>query len=391
MITDKLFYKTLLKSMFSDPFEIRFWDGDEEKYGEGESKFKIILNEPIPKGDIINNPSIALGEGYMTKKLEVVGSVQSVIESLYNNKESFLKKSAKYQHLIKKIKNSIKRSKDNIEFHYDIGNDFYKLWLDDTMSYSCGYFKNDTDSLYQAQINKINHILKKLNLKEGQTLLDIGCGWGELIITAAKQYKVKAIGITLSEEQFEKVNERIKAEGLEDLIEVKLEDYRELKNLKFDRIVSIGMLEHVGLDNLSEYFHVVNSLLNDKGLSLVHCITGINEGGTNTWIDKYIFPGGHVPAIKTIISDIAEQDFELIDIESLRRHYGKTLEHWAENFEIALPIISKSKDEMFIRMWRLYLNSCAASFNCGNINLHQILFAKGVNNDLPLTREYLYK
>ncbi|WP_290443047.1 SAM-dependent methyltransferase [Clostridium estertheticum] len=391
MITDKLFYKTLLKSMFSDPFEIRFWDGDEEKYGEGESKFKIILNEPIPKGDIINNPSIALGEGYMTKKLEVVGSVQSVIESLYNNKESFLKKSAKYQHLIKKIKNSIKRSKDNIEFHYDIGNDFYKLWLDDTMSYSCGYFKNDTNSLYQAQINKINHILKKLNLKEGQTLLDIGCGWGELIITAAKQYKVKAVGITLSEEQFEKVNERIKAEGLEDLVEVKLEDYRQLKNLSFDRIVSIGMLEHVGLDNLSEYFHVVNSLLNDKGLSLVHCITGINEGGTNTWIDKYIFPGGHVPAIKTIISDIAEQNFELIDIESLRRHYGKTLEHWAENFENALPIIEKSKDEMFIRMWRLYLNSCAASFNCGNINLHQILFAKGVNNDLPLTREYLYK
>ncbi|MBU3177852.1 cyclopropane-fatty-acyl-phospholipid synthase family protein [Clostridium estertheticum] len=390
-MTDKLFYKTLLKSMFSDPFEIRFWDGDEEKYGEGESKFKIILNEPIPKGDIINNPSIALGEGYMTKKLEVVGSVQSVIESLYNNKESFLKKSAKYQHLIKKIKNSIKRSKDNIEFHYDIGNDFYKLWLDDTMSYSCGYFKNDTDSLYQAQINKINHILKKLNLKEGQTLLDIGCGWGELIITAAKQYKVKAVGITLSEEQFEKVNERIKAEGLEDLVEVKLEDYRELKNLRFDRIVSIGMLEHVGLDNLSQYFHVVNSLLNDKGLSLVHCITGINEGGTNTWIDKYIFPGGHVPAIKTIISDIAEQEFELIDIESLRRHYGKTLEHWAENFENALPIIEKSKDEMFIRMWRLYLNSCAASFNCGNINLHQILFAKGVNNDLPLTREYLYK
>jgi len=390
-MTDKLFYKTLLKGMFSDPFEIKFWDGSEEKHGEGESKFKIILNEQIPKSDIINNPSIALGEGYMSKDLDVEGSVQSVIESLYNNKESFLKKSAKYQKLIKKMKSSIKRSKDNIEFHYDIGNDFYKLWLDDTMSYSCGYFKNDTESLYQAQINKIDHILKKLNLKEGQILLDIGCGWGELIITAAKQYKVKAVGITLSEEQFEKTNERIKAEGLEDLVEVKLEDYRELKNLSFDRIVSIGMLEHVGLDNLSEYFHVVNSLLKEKGLSLVHCITGINEGGTNTWIDKYIFPGGHVPAIKTIISDIAEQDFELIDIESLRRHYGKTLELWAENFENALPIIEKSKDETFIRMWRLYLNSCAASFNCGNINLHQILFAKGVNNDLPLTREYLYE
>ena len=391
MFADKLFYKTLFKNMFSDTFEIKFMDGSEEKYGEGESKFKIIINEPILKGDIINNPSVAFGEGYMTKKIDIEGSVQTVIESLYKNKESFLKKSAIYQKLIKKIKSSIKRSKDNIEFHYDIGNDFYKLWLDDGMNYSCGYFNNDLDSLNEAQSNKINHILKKLNLEEGQSLLDIGCGWGELIIRAAKQYKVRAIGITLSSEQFQRVNERIKAEGLENLVEVRLQDYREIRDVSFDKIVSIGMLEHVGEENLSEYFSIVKNLLKDKGLSLLHCITGVNEGGNNTWIDKYIFPGGHVPGIKNIITDIAEQNFELLDLESLRRHYGKTLEHWAENFEEALPIIEKSKDETFIRMWRLYLNSCAASFNCGNINLHQILFAKGVNNDLPLTRGYMDK
>jgi len=391
LFADKLFYKTLFKNMFSDTFEIKFMDGSEEKYGEGESKFKIIINEPILKGDIINNPSVAFGEGYMTKKIDIEGSVQTVIESLYKNKESFLKKSAIYQKLIKKIKSSIKRSKDNIEFHYDIGNDFYKLWLDDGMNYSCGYFNNDLDSLNEAQSNKINHILKKLNLEEGQSLLDIGCGWGELIIRAAKQYKVRAIGITLSSEQFQRVNERIKAEGLENLVEVRLQDYREIRDVSFDKIVSIGMLEHVGEENLSEYFSIVKNLLKDKGLSLLHCITGVNEGGNNTWIDKYIFPGGHVPGIKNIITDIAEQNFELLDLESLRRHYGKTLEHWAENFEEALPIIEKSKDETFIRMWRLYLNSCAASFNCGNINLHQILFAKGVNNDLPLTRGYMDK
>ncbi len=391
MVIDKLFYKTLLKNMFSDPFKIKFWDGSVESYGEGESKFKIIFNEPIPKVDIINNPSIALGEGYMTKKIDIEGNVQAVIESLYNNKESFLKNSAKYIKLIKKIKSNIKTNKDNIQFHYDIGNDFYKLWLDDTMTYSCGYFENETDSLNQAQENKEKHILKKLNLKEGQSLLDIGCGWGELIILAAKQYKVKATGITLSEEQLQKANDRIKAEGLEDLVEVRLSDYRELKNVSFDRIVSVGMLEHVGKKNLSEYFDVVNNLLKDKGLSLLHCITGVNEGGTNTWIDKYIFPGGHIPGIKNIITDIAEQEFELIGIESLRRHYGKTLECWAQNFENALPEIEKSKDETFIRMWRLYLNSCAASFNRGNINLHQILFAKGVNNDLPWTRDYMCK
>ncbi|MCB2296036.1 cyclopropane-fatty-acyl-phospholipid synthase family protein [Clostridium algoriphilum] len=375
--------------MFSDPFKIKFWDESVEKFGEGESKFQIILNEPISKGDIINDPSITLGEAYMTKKLEIEGNVQAVIESLYNNKESFLSKSEMYEKLIKKIKSSIKRSKDNIQFHYDIGNSFYKLWLDKSMNYSCGYFKNDTDTLDEAQNNKINHILEKLNLKEGQSLLDIGCGWGELIIRAAKQYKVKGIGITLSEEQLQKANERIKAEGLENLVEVKLQDYREIKNVNFDRIVSVGMLEHVGLENLSEYFSIVNNLLKDKGLSLIHCITAVNKGGNNTWIDKYIFPGGHVPAIKNIITDIAEQEFELIDIESLRRHYGKTLERWAENFESVLPIVAKRKDEIFIRMWRLYLNSCAASFNRGNINVHQILFAKGVNNDLPWTRDYM--
>jgi cyclopropane-fatty-acyl-phospholipid synthase len=391
LVADKLFYKTLLKNMFSDAFEIEFWDGSAEKYGVGESKFKIIFNESISKSDVIKDPSITLGEAYMTKKIDIEGSIQTVIESLYNNKDSFLKKSGNYQKLIKIVKSTIKKSKDNIQFHYDIGNDFYKLWLDDSMIYSCGYFKNNTDSLKQAQENKINHTLNKLNLKEGQSLLDIGCGWGELIISAAKQYNVHAVGNTLSLEQFQKVNERIKVEGLENLVEVKLSDYRELKNMSFDRIVSVGMLEHVGLENLPKYFHIVNNLLKDKGLSLLHCITSVNEGGNNTWIDKYIFPGGHVPAIKNIITNIAELELELIDIESLRRHYGKTLEHWAVNFENVLPIVEKTKDDTFIRMWRLYLNSCAASFNCGNINVHQILFAKGVNNDLPLTRDYMVK
>jgi len=391
VIGDKLFYKNLLKDMFSDPFQLKLWDGSTENFGEGEPKFKIIFNEPIPKGDIINDPSMALGEGYMSKKLDIEGSVQAVIESLYNNKDSFLKHSEKYEKLIKKFKSTIKTSKENIAFHYDIGNDFYKLWLDDTMTYSCGYFKNDTDTLNQAQTNKVQHILKKLNLKEGQSLLDIGCGWGELIIAAAKQYKVKAVGITLSSEQLEKANTRIKAEGLENLVEVRLADYRELKNISFDRVVSVGMLEHVGKDNLTEYFSIVNNLLKDKGVSLLHCITGVNEGGTNTWIDKYIFPGGDLPAIKDLIRDIAEQNFELIDVESLRRHYGRTLEHWTKNFENALPEIEKTKDETFIRMWRMYLNSCAASFNSGNINIHQILFAKGVNNEIPWTRDYMYK
>ncbi|MBV7274821.1 class I SAM-dependent methyltransferase [Clostridiaceae bacterium UIB06] len=391
MSIDKMFYKTLLESLFSDPFEVEFWDGEVEKYGEGESKFKIIFNEHISKADIIRDPSLAFGEGYMTKKIEIEGTIQGVIESLYNNKESFLSNSGKYADLIKRMSNNIKNSKENIEHHYDIGNDFYKLWLDDTMTYSCGYFRSPEDSLTTAQRNKVEHILKKFALVKGQTLLDIGCGWGELIITAAKEYRVKTLGITLSSEQFAKVNERIKSEGLKDLVQVRLADYRELKNIKFDRIVSVGMVEHVGKKHLPEYFEAVNSLLNEKGVSMLHCITSLDEGGTNTWIDKYIFPGGYIPSVKELVYNMSNYKFYLNDLESLRRHYGKTLECWATNFENALPEIRKTKDETFIRMWRLYLNSCAASFNCGNIDLHQFLFVKGVNNELPWTREYMYK
>ncbi|NMM63901.1 class I SAM-dependent methyltransferase [Clostridium sp. P21] len=391
MSIDKIFYKNLFKNLFSDTCEVRFWDGEVEKYGEGESKFTIVFNEHISKADIIRDPFIAFGEGYMTKKLDIEGDVQKVIESLYNNKESFLSNGNKYMGLIKRMSNTIKNSREYIQHHYDIGNDFYKLWLDSTMTYSCGYFKSNDDSLETAQKNKVKHILKKLCLEEGQTLLDIGCGWGELIITAAKQYKVKAMGITLSSEQFAKVNERIKDEGLEDLVQVKLTDYRELENVKFDRIVSVGMVEHVGKEHIGEYFNAVNNLLNEKGVSMLHCITAIGEGGTNTWIDKHIFPGGYIPSVKELIDNMTDYNFYLNDVESLRRHYGRTLEHWARNFENKLPEIRKTKDETFIRMWRLYLNASAASFNCGNIDIHQFLFAKCVNNELPWTREYMYR
>lgn len=390
MNTDKLFLNNLFKNLFTDPFLVKYWDGDVQKYGKGTEKFEIIFNAPLAKEAVLADPSMAFGEGYMTKKIDIKGSVEKVIQSLYRNKESFLSNSSKYMKLIKAISNNIKVSKANIQHHYDIGNDFYKLWLDETMTYSCGYFKTPVDSLEQAQRNKVEHILKKLALKPGQTLLDIGCGWGELILTAAKEYGVKAMGVTLSKEQYTKVQERIIENGLIDLVEVHLCDYREIEQRQFDRVLSVGMAEHLGKNHIGEYFSTVEKLLADGGVSMLHCITGLKEGGTNTWIDKYIFPGGYIPSIKELVSDIIGNNFYLVDMESLRRHYGKTLELWAENFENALDEISKSKDEAFIRMWRLYLNSCAASFNCGNIDIHQILFTKGVNNNLPWTRDYIY-
>lgn len=384
---DKLFYRTFLNNIFNVPFLIKFWDGKEEIYGEGDSKFKIIINSPISKTDIIKDPSMALGEAYMTNKIDIDGDLEEVVECIYNNDKKILK-GFNTKNI---IKNDIKNSKNNVHYHYDIGNEFYSLWLDDSMTYSCGYFMSDEDSLNEAQKNKVNYILKKLNLQEGQTLLDIGCGWGELIISASKKYNVKSIGITLSIEQFNKVKEKIKKEGLEGLVEVELLDYRELVNKKFDRIVSVGMIEHVGKDSLQGYFSQVNNLLTEGGLSLLHCITGISDEGVNSWINKYIFPGGYIPTVKELIAYMSDVQLSLLDAESLRRHYGRTLEHWAYNFEKVIPEIRKSYDDKFIRMWRLYLNACAASFNCGNIDIHQFLFSKCINNDIPWTREYLYK
>lgn len=385
-----MFYKKLLKSTFSIPAEITFWDGETVRYGDGDPHFKLIFRDVIPKGELIQDPSIAFGEAFMDGIIDVEGDLKEVVASMYRSQESFLGNGKIYAHLLKKISNTAKRSKENVAFHYDIGNDFYKLWLDETMTYSCGYFKNPDDSLKTAQQNKVAHILKKLNLQKGQTLLDIGCGWGELIIAAAKRYGVKATGITLSEEQYERVKERRVEEQLEDLIDVKLMDYRELKNQKFDRVVSVGMLEHVGQEHLPEYFQKVDELLEMGGLSVLHSITSQKEGATNSWIDKYIFPGGYIPSVSELVNHITSNKFFLTDLESLRRHYEKTLDHWAENFENVLDEVKKTKDERFIRMWRLYLHACSASFQTGNIDLSQFIFTKGTNDSIPLTREYMY-
>ena len=387
---DKAFYRKLMKDLFSDPCQVQFWDGEVANYGEGDAWFRIIFNEPLLKSDIMNDPPLALGEGYMHKKIDIKGSIQKVIESIYNNKESFLRQKNKYVKLAKFFSNNVSKSKENAEFHYDIGNDFYRLWLDETMSYSCAYFQSPDDSLTQAQKNKVNHILRKLNLRPGQTLLDIGCGWGKLIITAAKKYQAKALGITLSSEQYSHVQQEIHNQGLDGLADVQLMDYREIKDQSFDRVVSVGMIEHVGKEHLEEYFSAVRSLLNEGGVSLLHCITGYEKGATNSWINKYIFPGGYIPAVQELVSYISADNFYLVDLESLREHYTRTLETWAKNFEKALPLVRKMKDDTFIRMWRLYLNSCAASFHCGNIDVHQFLFTKGVNNTWPMTRSYMY-
>ena len=392
MNVDKIFLKSFLHTFKDESFCVKFWDDDEDKVGENEPLFKIILKKPIPKKDILKSTTLAFGEAYMNGDLEVEGDFLLMLNTVLKYKEKF---TTDFRGLPKIFSNltSRKKQKEEVTYHYDIGNDFYKLWLDDTLSYSCAYFKNENESLGEAQLNKIHHLLKKLNLSEGMTLLDIGCGWGALLIEAAKLYKIKGLGITLSEEQYKAFKEKIEKENLQDYLQVKLMDYRELEKsgLLFDRVVSVGMLEHVGRSNYDLFMKCVSKVLKKEGVFVLHYISGLYESEGDAWIRKYIFPGGVIPTLREIISLSADYRFYTVDVESLRMHYYKTLIKWAENFEKNTDKVREMFDEKFVRMWRMYLYSCAACFYTGVIDLHQIVFTKGVNNSLPLTREYLYK
>lgn len=379
-------------------FSIDYWDGTSNNYGEGDPAFKIIFNDKIPAVKILKDPSLALAEAYMDGIIDFRGNLQQIVETVYKINIPFFEKKdfGRLKKFFSSEKNStslINQRKD-IKHHYDLGNDFYELWLDETMSYSCAYFCSPEDSLYQAQLQKIDYTLKKLQLHPEESILDIGCGWGWLIIRAAQQYGVKALGITLSEEQYNKTKQRIVELGLIGQVDVKLMDYRTLAEScseKFDKVVSVGMVEHVGKANLLKYMQTVDKLLVPGGISVLHCITGQIEAPCNRWIRKYIFPGGYIPSIRELIWLLPENSFHLLDAESLRMHYAKTLEHWAKNFEKNIDYVREKYGERFIKMWRLYLNSCAASFRASDLDIHQIIFSKGLNNGLSMTRHHLYR
>lgn len=385
---EKQMIKFILSKWNYGNFSIVFWDQEEFHVGNQPAKFSLIFKEKIPFLKLFSDTSLVFAKHYMESKLEIEGDYDEIAKVLYyfSNKR-FLKNT---EDILSKI--AQKQESKNIKSHYDIGNDFYKLWLDDTMSYSCAYFKTSSDTLYEAQINKIEHTLKKLDLKPNEKLLDIGCGWGWLSIIAAQKYGVKVVGITISEEQCKKAQERVKELKLEDRVEIRLQNYQDLEfEDYFDKVVSVGMFEHVGKENLGLYFMKAKQVLKPGGSMLLHSILAMFEGKTNAWIDKYIFPGGYLPSLREVVSAMSEWDFHLLLAESLRIHYAKTLDMWSNNFNQVLPQVRKKYDEEFIRMWDLYLRSCASAFRVGSVDLFQFLITKEINNNLSLTKEYIYK
>jgi cyclopropane-fatty-acyl-phospholipid synthase len=286
--------------------------------------------------------------------------------------------------------NLIKNSKVNVAHHYDVSDDLYFLFLDPLRQYSCGYFKKETDTLEQAQINKIKHIAKKLDLKPNQKVLDIGCGWGYLAIEIAKQHKCHVTGITLSENQYKFANNKVKELNLSNQVEIKLADYREIKE-KYDRVVSVGMFEHVGRKFYNSFFEQISNLLNLKGVALLHTIGSVDAPrDPQPWITKYIFPGGYTPSLSQIAGPIEKSGLIVSDLEILKIHYAHTLRHWKERFVQNKDKVLGMFDEQFFRMYEFYLTSCEAAFKYGDQVVYQIQLSKELDT-VPSTRDYIYR
>jgi len=348
--------------------------------------YKLLIYPDLYFGEAYTDGTLEIENGSLTDFLEI--TMKNIGRNEINIFGKILKKiRGTYRYLTNF--NIAKKSKDNVAHHYDISDDLYDLFLDPKRQYSCAYFKSENESLETAQNNKIDHLIKKLNLKPNQKVLDIGSGWGSLAIEIAKKTKCEVTGITLSENQYKYSLNKVKENNLENQVQFKLADYRNLRE-KFDRIVSVGMFEHVGRKFYKTFFRQVNNLLNDGGLALIHTIGSIDgPRDPQPWITKYIFPGGYTPSMSELASPIEKSGLIVSDIEVLRMHYSHTLRHWKERCISNKSKILEMFDEKFFRMWEFYLTSCELAFKLGD----QVVFQFQLTKDLttaPTTRDYIY-
>ena len=429
--------RELLAAMFGPPrerpFDIRFWDGITDRGRDPHPRFTLVLNRPAALRRMLLPPSeLSLVESYLSGDIDIDGSMEAaaILKDLMRARLNSVGAIARLSALVLKLPGKVEddledsrfperarklgprhtpvRDAAAVRFHYDIGNNFYKLWLDKRMVYSCAYFRSPDDSLDAAQEAKLDLICRKLRLTPGQRFLDIGSGWGGLIMYAAERYGVDATGITLSENQAALARERIEAAGLADHCRVEIRDYRTLtQDDAYDKIASVGMVEHVGESHLPVYFESVYRALKAGGLFLNHGIVSLEAARPKTiagkmwdrfwksgaFIDTYVFPDGRLTASSEVIAAAEQVGFEVRDVESLREHYAMTLRHWVRALEDKSAEVKAIVGDHTYRVWRLYMSTSANAFATAAINVIQTLLAKpdaAGRSDIPSTREDIY-
>jgi cyclopropane-fatty-acyl-phospholipid synthase len=391
-----------VRALGGQPLDLILPDGSRLNFGQ-EPRVVMAIRDPALLPALTHPTLGALGEAFVDGRLDIDGDIMSVITSA---ERLVAADGSPATNRIAPLtaRHTPKQDQQDIAYHYDAGNEFYRLWLDERMVYSCAYFQTGDETIDRAQEAKLHHICRKLRLQPGERLLDIGCGWGGLIVHAAQHYGVHAIGITLSDNQFALARERVKVAGLHQRVEVLRLDYRDALERfgegRFDKISSVGMFEHVGQNNFPLYVGVVRRLLRDRGLFLNHGITSSDAdgrtvgSGVSEFMEKFVFPHTELPHLHTVIREMSTQHFEVYDVESLRPHYARTLAHWSSRLEENLTAAQELVGERTLRVWRTYLAGSSLAFSQGWLNVYQVLASRqeaGGPTELPLTRAWMYQ
>ena len=373
---------------------VKLWNGNEYCFCDGAPVARMEIRERSAFLGMLRSPPMGFGEGYIKGLIEIHGDFFEFINETsraYSLKTTRRYRLQKFRSRLAAMRpNTLSRSKDNVHRHYDLGNDFYKMWLDERMVYTCAYYDRPDATLAEAQVAKLDHVCRKLRLQPGQTVVEAGCGWGALALHMAEHYGVTVTAYNNSREQVRYAREQAEIRKLADRVTFIEEDYRNIIG-RYDVFVSIGMLEHVGLVNFRTLGSVMAQSLRPDGIGLIHSIGRSNPRPPDPWIAKRIFPGGHIPSLGEMAAVFEPFKFSVLDVENLRLHYAKTCRAWLSNFEKVSDRVRQMYSNEFVRTWRLYLAGSSAGFRSGTLQLYQVLFAPHGNNQVPMTRHYQYR
>lgn len=381
-----------LRAFGNPPVQVVLWDGQEVSNHPEGTVARVLIRDPGALFQLVSDPELNFGELYSEQRIDVQGDLLEFLEAVFQVWP--LASHGRIDALLSPIsgarRNSISRSRQNIHHHYDIGNAFYRLWLDQQMLYTCAYFPNPDISLEQAQLAKMDHVCRKLRLQPGDRVVEPGCGWGALALHMTRHYGARVTAYNISTEQIAHARQRAREEGLDGQVEFIEDDYRNVQG-DFDAFVSVGMLEHVGTEHYRELGAVIDRTLKDNGRGLIHTI-GVNyPRPMDAWTERHIFPGANPPSLAQMMQIFEPCNFSVLDVENLRLHYAKTLQHWLQRYEDNAERVMEMFDAAFVRSWRLYLAGSLMTFKTGGMQLFQVSFARAEQNDIPWTRDYLYQ
>jgi cyclopropane-fatty-acyl-phospholipid synthase len=385
--------RRLLSELGDPPVEFVLWSGERAAPPGTAPAIRIRIADRGTLLRVLGDPQVQFPDAYSAGRIEVEGDLVQLIALIYRGmagddvKHSLASRVARW--FRSNQRNTLAGSRRNIHHHYDIGNDFYAMWLGDTMAYTCAYYPNLAATLEQAQIAKMDHVCRKLQLQPGDHVVEAGCGWGSLALHMAGRYGARVRAYNISSEQVAYARERARQQRLEDRVEFIQDDYRNITG-RYDVFASVGMLEHVGRENYPELGRVIRRSLVSAGRGLIHSIGRNRPGPLHPWITRRIFPGAYAPSLAEMMQIFEPSGLSVLDVENIRLHYALTLRHWLDRFRAAEDRVRRMFDETFVRMWRLYLAGSIAGFETGTLQLFQVVFSTRENNQLPLTRQHQY-